>query len=106
MARVASECMANGSISPFAFPSLMLDHILVCDLANSQTSGKAKAKVGSHGKEYPRSFSPGATPKPDHPFKTRGHTSAGVFHRHGLTSLLLLQIVSLCIIMNHVEDFI
>ena len=79
--------MANGSISPFAFPSLMLDHILVCDLANSQTSGKAKAKVGSHGKEYPRSFSPGATPKPDHPFKTRAYTSAGVFHRRGFWAI-------------------
>ena len=55
---------------------------------------KQRRRSGAMGRNIPRSFSPGATPKPDHPFKTRAYLCSGVFHRRGPWSLAKPKLLS------------
>ena len=55
---------------------------------------KQRRRSGAMGRNIPRSFSPGATPKPDHPFKTRAYLCSGVFHRHGPGSIAKPKLLS------------
>ena len=48
---------------------------------------KQRRRSGAMGRNIPRSFSPGATPKPDHPFKARAYLCSGVFHRRGFWAI-------------------